>query len=77
MYNMDKAISDNFLIGKYTSSTLKPNLNNNFRVLIPEVNILLNSGKKILFFLYEVAGILLLKIIGLVLYLKFQRFKES
>lgn len=46
---MDKAITGNFLINKYTNNTLKPILNNNFKVLIPEVNILLNSGKKIIF----------------------------
>lgn len=68
---MDKAIAGNYLITKYTNNTLKPNLNNNFKVLIPEVNILLNSGKKILFFFYEISGILLLKFIGLVFYLKF------
>ncbi len=65
---MDKAISNNFLINQYTKSTVKPQLDNNFKMLIPEVNILMNSGKKILFFLYEIAGMLLLKIIGVVLY---------
>jgi hypothetical protein len=74
---MDKSRAGNFLITKYTNSTLKPRLNNNFKVLIPEVNILLNSGKKILFFFYEVAGILILKIVGSVLFLKFERFKDS
>lgn len=74
---MDKAIAGNILITKYTNSTLKPSFNNNFKILIPELNILVNSGKKILFFIYEIAGILLLKIIGTVLYLKFERFKDS
>lgn len=55
---MDKAITNNILITKYTrnssirSNLLKPSFNNNFKVLIPEINILVNSGKKILFFLY-------------------------
>ncbi len=57
MYNMDKAINNNFLITKYTNSKLKPKFNNNFKLLVPEVNILLNSGKKILFCLFEIAGI--------------------
>ena len=74
---MDKAIAGNILTTKYTNSTLKPNLYNNFKILIPQVNILLNSGKKILFFIYEVVGIVILKIIGLVFYLKFERFKDS
>ena len=49
---MDKAIHNNFLFNKFTNSTLKPILDNNFKVLIPEVNVLLNSGKKIIFFIY-------------------------
>ena len=74
MYNMDKVITGNFLITKYTNSTLKPRLNNNFKVLIPEVNVLLNSGKKMLFLVYEIAGILLLKIIGVRILLLFKWF---
>ena len=71
---MDKAIANNFLINKYTKSTLKPTLNNNFKIVIPEVNNLINSCKKIIFFVYELAGIFLLKIIGMVLYLVFKWF---
>ncbi len=73
---MDKAISGNFLVGKFTNSTLQPKLNNNFKVLMPEVNLFLNSGKKIIFMFYEVAGILLLKIIGTLFYLTCSRFQE-
>ena len=46
-------------------------------MVCPNLNIFLNSGKKILFLLYEVAGMLVLKFIGMVLYLKFQRFEDS
>ena len=60
------------MVNKYTYTILKPELKNNFQVLIPSVNILINSGKKILFFLYEIAGMLLLKIIGSILFLKFK-----
>lgn len=71
---MDKALTNNFLINKFTKSTLKPTLNNNFKILIPEVNILLNPGKKIKFFIYELVGILIIKIIGILLYLVFKWF---
>ena len=71
---MDQAIKNNFLINQFTNTTLKPELYNNFKLLIPEVNILLNSGKKILFLLYQIVGILLLKIIGMIFYLVFEWF---
>ena len=74
---MDKAIAGNILTTKYTNSTLKPRLNNNFKVLIPEVNVLLNSGKKMLFLVYEIAGILLLKIIGVTTFLILKWFQNS
>jgi hypothetical protein len=77
MYNMDKAIDNNYLISKYTNSTLKPNYNNSFKLLIPEINIFLNQGKKILFFLYQVAGLFLLKITGNILYITCTCLKDS
>lgn len=71
---MDKAIKNNILINKYTRNTIKSGLNNNYKILIPEVNLLINSGKKILFFTYEVAGLILLKVIGMIFYLVFKWF---
>ena len=56
------------MVSKYTKSTLKPILENNFKIFIPEVNIFINAGKKITFFIYELAGLLVLKIIGIVVY---------
>ncbi len=77
---MDQAITHNYLINKYTNSTIKSNtLNNNtnnFKILIPEVNVLINSGKKILLFLYEIAAIMLLKFIGVTLYYLFTCLQE-
>lgn len=68
---MNKAIRKNFLISKYTNKTLKPTIDNNFKILIPQVNMLVNSGQKIIFILYELAGIIILRISGIVIYLIF------
>ncbi len=51
VYNTDKVIYKNILIGKF-KNTLKPILDNNFKIFIPEVNIFINAGKKILVFVY-------------------------
>ena len=77
IYNVDNVILSDFIKNKYINNTLKPTLNNNFKKIIPEVNIIMNSGKKILFFLYEIAGMILLKLIGAVLYLKVKRCKDK
>jgi hypothetical protein len=74
---MDRAIKNNFLINKYTNTTMEPIINNYFKILIPNVNLLLNSGKKILFLLYELAGIIFLKLCGMIFYLWLKWFQEN
>ena len=68
---MDKAIKKNFLMNKYTNTKLIPTKDNNFKILIPNVNIVENLGKNLIFLVYELCGIIILKVSGILLYLWF------
>lgn len=52
VYNTDKSLNNILITKKLNSSVIKPNNNNNFKILINNANIIINAGKKITLFLY-------------------------
>ena len=66
IYDIENTISQNYLLSirRLNTSDLTPEKNNNFKLLVLNGNILVNSGKKILFLIYQYFGIVLLNILG-------------